>query len=59
MYEAREKALMDEAAKFAHARNQGREEEEMQLIRGMHKNDVSVEDIARLTGLTESEIQQS
>ncbi len=27
-YEAREKALMDEAAKFAHARNVGKKKEE-------------------------------
>ncbi len=58
-YEAREKALMDEAAKFAHAEQQGIkkgieqgvEQGKMQLIRGMHKNGVSVEDIAKLTGL--------
>ncbi|HEK9103973.1 hypothetical protein [Bacillus cereus] len=42
--------------RFAHARNQGREEGEMQSIQGIHKNDVSVEDIAKLT---ESEIQLS
>lgn len=65
-YEAREKALMDEAAKFAHAEQQGIkkgieqgvEQGKMQLIRGMHKNGVSVEDIAKLTGLLEIEIQR-
>ncbi|MCZ6944215.1 Rpn family recombination-promoting nuclease/putative transposase [Bacillus mycoides] len=65
-YEAREKALMDEAAKFAHAEQkgikkgieQGVEQGKMQLIRGMHKNGVSVEDIAKLTGLSEIEIQR-
>jgi len=69
-YEAREKALMDEAAKFAHAEQQGIkkgikkgieqgvEQGKMQLIRGMHKNGVSVEDIAKLTGLPEIEIQR-
>jgi predicted transposase/invertase (TIGR01784 family) len=65
-YEAREKALMDEAAKFAHAEQQGIkkgieqgvEQGKMQLIRGMHKNGVSVEDIAKLTGLQEIEIQR-
>ncbi|MBJ8031864.1 Rpn family recombination-promoting nuclease/putative transposase [Bacillus cereus group sp. N21] len=65
-YEAREKALIDEAAKFAHAEQQGIkkgietgiEQGKMQLIRGMHKNGVSVEDIAKLTGLTEAEIQR-
>ncbi|MBJ8206558.1 ATPase, partial [Bacillus cereus] len=51
-YEAREKALMDEAAKFAHARNEGKkegrqegiEEGKIQLIRGMHKNGMPIED---------------
>lgn len=61
-YEAREKALMDEAAGIAHALNKGREqglqEGKMQLIRGMHKNGVSVQDIAKMTGLPEAEIQQ-
>ena len=39
-YEAREKALMDEAAKFAHVKNKGlKREGKMQLIRGMHKNE--------------------
>ncbi|EOO19820.1 hypothetical protein IG9_00880 [Bacillus cereus HuA2-9] len=65
-YEAREKALMDEVAKFAHAEQQGIkkgieqgvEQGKMQLIRGMHKNGVSVEDIAKLTGLSEIEIQR-
>ncbi len=36
-YEAREKALMDEAAKFAYAEQKGIEKGKMQLIRGMHK----------------------
>lgn len=44
-YEAREKALMDEAEKFAHARNEGKKEGiqegvqqgEIQIIRGMHE----------------------
>ncbi|MEY8349969.1 Rpn family recombination-promoting nuclease/putative transposase [Bacillus cereus] len=73
-YEVREKALMDKAAKFAHAEQeglkrgiekgmkqgieQGVEQGKMQLIRGMHKNGVSVEDIAKLTGLEEIEIQK-
>lgn len=40
-YEAREKALMDEAAKFAHARNEGKKEGiqqgKIQIINGMHE----------------------
>ena len=38
-YEAREKALMDEAAKFAYAEQKGIEKGKMQLIRGMHKTE--------------------
>ncbi|OOR71630.1 ATPase [Bacillus cereus] len=57
-YEAREKVLFDEQAKLAHAREEGKEEGKMQLIRGMHKNGVSIKDIAKLTGLQETEIQR-
>ncbi|PGB52786.1 Rpn family recombination-promoting nuclease/putative transposase, partial [Bacillus toyonensis] len=61
-YEAREKALMDEAAKFAHAEQQGIkkgiEEGKMQLIRGMHKNGMPIEDIAKFTNLRIKEIQE-
>ncbi len=64
-YEAREKALMDEAAKFAHARNEGKkegrqegiEEGKIQLIRGMHKNGMPIEDIAKFTNLLIEEIR--
>ncbi len=60
-YEAREKALMDEAAKFAHARNEGKkegiEEGKIQLIRGMHKNGMPIEDIAKFTNLHLEEIE--
>ncbi|MCG3797411.1 hypothetical protein QPL83_01370 (plasmid) [Bacillus toyonensis] len=52
-YEAREKALMDEAAKFAYAEQKGK----MQLIRGMHKNGMPIEDIAKFTNLRIEEIR--
>ena len=57
-YEAREKLLLDEQAKLAHAEQKGREEERIQLIRGMHKNGLPVEDIAKFTGLKVADIQQ-
>ncbi|KFM95133.1 Rpn family recombination-promoting nuclease/putative transposase [Bacillus clarus] len=69
-YEAREKVLLDEQAKIAHAREEGLEEglekgrEEgieqgkIQLIRGMHKNGMSLEDIAKFTGLNTEEIRK-
>lgn len=69
-YEAREKALMDEAAKFAHARNEGKkegiqegiqkgkEQGKLQLIRGMHKNGMQIEDIAKFTKLSIEEIRE-
>ena len=56
-YAAREKVLMDEAAKFAHTEKQGIkegmekriEEGKMQLIRGMHKNGMPVEEIQEIS----------
>ncbi|KAB2460918.1 Rpn family recombination-promoting nuclease/putative transposase [Bacillus sp. CH126_4D] len=60
-YEAREKALMDEAAKFAYAEQKGIEKGiekgKMQLIRGMHKNGMPIEDIAKFTNLHIEEIR--
>ncbi len=57
---------MDEAAKFAHARNEGKkegiqkgkEEGKLQLIRGMHKNGMKIEDIAKFTKLSIEEIRE-
>ncbi|MBJ8031921.1 hypothetical protein JDS96_29845 [Bacillus cereus group sp. N21] len=65
-YEAREKALMDEAAGIAHALNKGREQglqegklaKRIQLVRGMHKNGMAIEDIAKFTGLRIGEIRE-
>ncbi|HHQ2481162.1 TPA: Rpn family recombination-promoting nuclease/putative transposase [Bacillus cereus] len=73
-YEAREKLLLDEQARLAHAREEGLEEglekgiqtgrkegiEEgkIQLIRGMHKNGMPLEDIEKFTGLTTEEIRK-
>ncbi|AAT53352.1 Signal transduction histidine kinase [Bacillus anthracis] len=56
-YEAREKVLMDEAAKYAHARKEGIEEGKIQLIRGMSKNGMLIEDIAKFTNLRIEEIR--
>ena len=65
-YEAREKLLLDEQAKLAHAREEGLEEGlekgieqgKIQLIRGIHKNGMPLEDIAKFTGLKVADIQQ-
>lgn len=61
-YEAREKILLDEQAKIAHAREEGLEEGieqgKIQLIRGMHKNEMPLEDIAKFTGLSTEEIRK-
>ena len=65
-YEAREKILLDEQAKIAHAREEGLEEGiekgiekgKIQLIRGMHKNGMPLEDIAKFTGLSTEEIRK-
>ncbi|MHB0803638.1 Rpn family recombination-promoting nuclease/putative transposase, partial [Bacillus thuringiensis] len=68
-YEAREKVLFDEQAKLAHAREVGMEEgkevgiqegklaERKQLIRGMHKNGMDIEDIAKFTNMDISEVR--
>ncbi|MEI4618410.1 ATPase, partial [Bacillus cereus] len=68
-YEAREKVLFDEQAKLAHAREVGMEEgkkvgkEEgiqegkIQLIRGMHKNGMDIEDISKFTNMDMSEVR--
>ncbi|PGM88086.1 ATPase, partial [Bacillus cereus] len=67
--EAREKVLFDEQAKLAHAREVGKEEglqegmekgkvaEREQLIRGMHKNGMDIEDIAKFTNMDLSKIR--
>jgi len=56
-YEAREKALMDEAAKFAHARNEGIQEGKIQMIKGMHELGVPIETIAKASKLSIEEVE--
>ncbi|PGV88938.1 ATPase, partial [Bacillus cereus] len=59
-YEARQKALIDEASKYKYAEKKGREEGiqegKIQLIQGMHKNGMNIEDIAKFTNMDMSEI---
>ncbi|MGE6552980.1 Rpn family recombination-promoting nuclease/putative transposase [Bacillus mycoides] len=58
-YEAREKVLLDEKAAVAHAEKkgiekgieQGIEQGKIQLIRGMYKNGMDIEDIAKFTNM--------
>ncbi|MGW9019667.1 Rpn family recombination-promoting nuclease/putative transposase, partial [Priestia megaterium] len=69
-YEAREKLLLDEQAKLAHAREEGLEEgmekglekglEEgkIQLIRSMYENGMPLDDIAKFTGLSIEEVER-
>ncbi|MES5949514.1 Rpn family recombination-promoting nuclease/putative transposase [Bacillus cereus group sp. MG6] len=61
-YEAREKALMDEAAKFAHARNEGKKEGiqqgKIQMIKGMHELGVPLETIAKASKLDIHEVKR-
>ncbi len=61
-YEAREKALMDEAAKFAHARNEGKKEGiqqgKIQIINGMHELGVPIETIAKASKLSVDEVER-
>ncbi|MGE6553494.1 Rpn family recombination-promoting nuclease/putative transposase, partial [Bacillus mycoides] len=60
-YEARQKALIDEASKYKYAEKKGREEGiqegKIQLIQGMHKNGMNIEDIAKFTNMDMSEIR--
>ncbi|PEF61523.1 ATPase, partial [Bacillus cereus] len=60
-YEAREKVLFDEQAKLAHAREvgieEGMEKGKIQLIQGMHKNGMDIEDIAKFTNMDLSDIR--
>ncbi len=55
-YEAREKLLLDEQAKLAHAREEGLEEGKIQLIRSMYENGIPLDDIAKFTGLSIEEV---
>ncbi len=61
-YEAREKALMDEAAGIAHALNKGREqglqEGKRQMILGMHRLRVPIETIAQASEITIEEVKK-
>lgn len=72
-YEARQKALIDEASKYKYAekkgmeqgRKEGKEEGlqegiekgKIQLIQGMHKNGMDIEDIAKFTNMDMSDIR--
>jgi len=60
-YEAREKILLDEKAAVAHAEKKGMEKgkltEREQLIRGMYKNGMDIEDIAKFTAMDELKIR--
>ncbi|MDA2463933.1 Rpn family recombination-promoting nuclease/putative transposase, partial [Bacillus sp. AF53] len=64
-YEARGKALMDEAVKFAHARNEGKKEGiqegvqqgKIQIIKGMHELGVPIETIAQASKLSIEEVE--
>uniref|UniRef100_UPI00333E3A2A Rpn family recombination-promoting nuclease/putative transposase n=1 Tax=Bacillus cytotoxicus TaxID=580165 RepID=UPI00333E3A2A len=56
-YEAREKALMDEAAKFAYAEQQGIKQGKIQMIHGMHEIGIPLETIAKASKLSVREVE--
>lgn len=62
VYEAREKLLLDEQAKLAHAEQEGMEkgieQGKMQMIRGMHEIGVPLETIAKASKLSVEEIER-
>ncbi|OFD70028.1 hypothetical protein BWGOE8_58010 [Bacillus mycoides] len=61
-YETREKVLMDEDAKSAHAHNEGKKEDvqqrEIQMIKDMHELDVPIETIAKARKLNIEEVER-
>lgn len=61
-YEAREKLLLDEQAKLAHAEQEGMEKGiekgKMLIIRGMHEIGVPLETIAKASKLSVEEIER-
>uniref|UniRef100_UPI00402ABA31 Rpn family recombination-promoting nuclease/putative transposase n=1 Tax=Bacillus sp. DX2.2 TaxID=3073452 RepID=UPI00402ABA31 len=61
-YEAREKLLLDEQAKLAHAEQEGMEkgieQGKMQMIRGMHEIGVPLETIAKASKLSVEEVER-
>lgn len=57
-YESREKAIRDYNSQMSSALKQGEKQGKTELIRTMHQNGAEPELIARLTGLSLSEIQQ-
>ncbi|MEK4500019.1 Rpn family recombination-promoting nuclease/putative transposase [Bacillus sp. FSL R12-0069] len=57
-YEAREKALMDEAAGIAHALNKGIQQGKRQMILGMHRFQIPIETIAQASELTIEEVKK-
>ncbi|WP_410991205.1 Rpn family recombination-promoting nuclease/putative transposase [Bacillus cereus] len=57
-YEAREKALMDEAAGIAHALNKGVQQGKRQMILGMHRLQIPIETIAQASELTIEEVKK-
>ncbi|AHA75513.1 hypothetical protein YBT1518_34181 (plasmid) [Bacillus thuringiensis YBT-1518] len=64
-YEVRQKALIDEASKYKYAEKKGMEkgrevgiqEGKIQLIQGMHKNGMDIEDIAKFANMDMPEIR--
>ncbi|MBG9615796.1 Rpn family recombination-promoting nuclease/putative transposase [Bacillus cereus] len=57
-YEAREKALMDEAAGIAHALNKGIQQGKRQMIPGMHRLQIPIETIAQASELAIEEVKK-
>ncbi|MGX5634454.1 Rpn family recombination-promoting nuclease/putative transposase [Bacillus thuringiensis] len=57
-YEAREKALMDEAAGIAHALNKGIQQGKRQMLLGMHRLQIPIETIAQASELTIEEVKK-
>ena len=56
--EAREKHLMDMASYIDDARYEGRQEEKLEVARNLLRDNISVDVVARATGLSLDEVRQ-
>ena len=58
MAELRLKGLRDERAAIAYAEEKGEKKKQIEIAKNMLKEDVNIEFIAKVTGLTEEEIKK-
>jgi predicted transposase/invertase (TIGR01784 family) len=57
-YEAREKEIHDEATRITGAKEEGRKEERLEIVKGMLGEGLPIEQIIRITGISADEIEK-